>query len=82
MVPEMMSLYSIVRMTALAPCPTVNSRGSETLSVSPVASPVDGSITSTSAGTLSKDFFRSPSHDVAALVDAVGMAVLSTAIPR
>ena len=59
----------------------MNSRGRETLSVSPVGSPVDGSITPTETLTLSRELLRSVSPPVAALVEAVGIYVLSTAIP-
>ena len=81
-VPEIMSLYSMDRMTAPAPSPTVNSLGTDTTSFSPVGSPVEGSTTSTVALTLSRDAFRSLSQLVAVVVDAVGISVLSTAIPR
>ena len=82
MVPEMMSLYSMETATTVDPSVTVNSLGSETLSVSPVGSPVDGSITSTETLTLSRELLSAVSQFVAALVEAVGISVLSTAIPR
>ncbi len=81
-VPEMMSLYSTEMMIAFAPCPTVNSLGTRTDSVSPVGSPVAGSITSTLVRSLSSPSSRSLSHLVAAEVDEVGIAVRSTATPR
>ena len=82
MVPEMMSLYSMETAIALDPSMTVNSLGSETSSFSPVGSPVDGSITSTETLTLSRELLSSVSQLVAARVEAVGISVLSTAIPR
>ena len=82
MVPEMMSLYSMETATGLDPSMTMNVRGIETLSVSPVGSPVEGSNTVAETLTLSRELLSADSQPVAALVEDVGISVLSTAIPR